>query len=381
MDAITDEIERELVALAHEFAEKEIRPVAADFDGSEEYPWDVFHKAAEVGLVSYDLPEEHGGGGIDSLLTKCRINEELAWGDAAIAEVIWQNGFCAGPILAAGTEAQKQRWIAPMCRPKPATWGIAITEPGCGSDVAAMKTSAKRADGGYVLNGSKTWISNAPIADHYGVFADLTPAEDRKGITLFVVERGDEGFSMGAAMPKMGQRAFPAAELFFDDCFVPEDRRIGDEGRGFGIMMRWFNKVRVDLAGHTLGIGRAALEYAVEYAKERHAFGKPIHEFQAVAFRLVEARVKHDQARLLCHHAAAKADAGEDFTTEAAMAKLAASEAAAEAAQAAMRTLGGYGYSREYPVERYLRDVMLELIEEGTNDIQKLIIARSMFHR
>jgi len=377
---VVDEMEQEFVALAHEFAEKELRPVAADFDESEEYPWDVLRKAAEVGLVSYDLPEEYGGGGVDSLLTKCKINEELAWGDAAMAEVIWQSGFCAGPLLAAGTEEQKQRWIAPMCEPEPATWGIAITEPGCGSDVAAMKTSAKKVDGGYLLNGSKTWISNAPVADHYGVFANLTPGESHKGITLFVVERGDEGFSTGAAMPKMGQRAFPAAELFFDDCFVPEDRRVGDECRGFGIMMRWFNKVRADLAGHCLGIGRAALEYAVEYAKERQAFGTPIHGFQAVSFRLVDAKVKLDQARLLCHHAARLADAGEDFTVEAAAAKLAASEAATETAQSAMRTLGGYGYSREYPVERYLRDALLELIEEGTNDIQKLIIARSMFH-
>ena len=310
MSSEHEEMERELVALAHEFAEKEIRPVAPLYDQSEEYPWDVLHKAAEVGLTSYGMPEEYGGGGIHSLLTSCRIHEELGWGDAAIAEVIDTNSFSTGPILSMGSEEQKQRWIAPLCGPKPPSWAFAITEPGCGSDAAALTTHARKVDGGYVLNGSKIWISNAPIADYYTVFATVAPGTRSKGITCFVVERDDAGFTMGKPLPKMGQRAFPAAELFFEDCFIPEDRRIGAEGQGFYGVMQWFEFVRTELAATSVGIGRAALEVAVDYAKERQAFGKVIKEFEAVSFRLVDAKLRLDQARMMYEHAARLADAG-----------------------------------------------------------------------
>jgi acyl-CoA dehydrogenase len=196
-----------------------------------------------------------------------------------------------------------------------------------------------------------------------------------------VVERGDEGFTLGPKLPKLGSRCYPTAELFFADCFVPEDRRIGDEGQGFYGVMRSFDRSRVTLAAGSIGIGRAALEFAVEYAKQREAFGKKIHEFQAVSFRLVDAKMALDQARLMTLHAADLADEGEPFGTEASMAKLAASEAAWQAANAAVMTLGSYGYSRDYPVEKWLRDAKLEEIYEGTSDIQRLIIARSMFPR
>ena len=379
MSSEHEEMERELVALAHEFAEKEIRPVAPAYDQSEEYPWDVLHKAAEVGLTSYGMPEEYGGGGIHSLLTSCRIHEELGWGDAAIAEVIDTNSFSTGPILSMGSEEQKQRWIAPLCGPKPPSWAFAITEPGCGSDAAALTTHARKVDGGYVLNGSKIWISNAPIADYYTVFATVAPGTRSKGITCFVVERDDAGFTMGKPLPKMGQRAFPAAELFFEDCFIPEDRRIGAEGQGFYGVMQWFEFVRTELAATSVGIGRAALEVAVDYAKERQAFGKVIKEFEAVSFRLVDAKLRLDQARMMYEHAARLADAGKPYTVEAAAAKLTASEAAVFATHAAMQTLASYGYSREYPVEQWLRDAALQEIQDGTSDIQRLVIARSLF--
>ena len=373
------DVERELVALAHTFAERQMRPVAASYDESEVFPWDVFHAACEVGLASVDIPSAYGGAGVESLLTACLITEELTWGDSGIASVISGNGFFAGPILALGTEEQKQRWIPPLTRPDSPAAGLALTEPGAGSDAAAIVTHARRVDGGYVLNGSKTWISNAPEADRYLVYATVAPGSGSKGIATFVVQKGDDGFTLGRKIPKLGTRCCPSGELFFTDCFLPENRRIGDEGQGFQGVLEWFDRSRVLLAAGSCGVGRAALEHAVAYAKEREAFGKRIHEFQAVSFRLVDAKLKLDQARLLTHHAARLADAREASTTESAMAKVAASEAAWFAAWAAVQTFGGYGYSREYPVEKLLRDAKLDEIWEGTSDIQRLIVARAMF--
>jgi acyl-CoA dehydrogenase len=374
-------VERELIELAHAFAEKEIRPVAARFDESEEFPADVVQKAAKVGLTSFELPEAYGGGGIDSVRTACLIGEELAWGDSPIGSLIGSASFFADPLAALATEEQRERWISPLCGDDPPITGLAITEPGAGSDAAAIATTATKVDGGYVLNGQKTWVSGAPLASFYLVYATVAPGTRAKGITSFVLEQGDEGFTLGKKLPKLGSRCYPTGELFFTECFLPDDRRIGEEGQGFSGVMRSFDRSRVTLAANSLGIGRAALEYAVEYAAQREAFGKKIYEFQAVSFRLVDAKMAIDQARLMTHRAADLADAGEPFGTEASMAKLAASEAAWKAANAAVMTLGGYGYSREYPVEKWLRDAKLEEIYEGTSDIQRLIIARSMFPR
>jgi acyl-CoA dehydrogenase len=374
-------MERELVALAHRFAAEKIRPVAPEHDENERYPAEVIRQAAAVGLTCHDLPETYGGGGIESLRTQCLIAEELAWGDAPIGSLVASASFFAGPILQLGTEVQRQRWIPPLCSPEPVMTGLAITEPGAGSDAAAITTTAVREGNDYVLNGQKTWVSGAPEAGLYLVYATVAPGTGSKGITSFVVERGDAGFSIGPKLRKLGSRCYPTAELFFEDCRIPGDRRVGDEGQGFAGVMRWFEHSRVSLAANSIGIGRAALEYAVEYAKEREAFGKRIHEFQSVSFRLVDAKLRLDQARLLTLHAADLADRGEPFGTESAMAKLAASEAAWFATNAAVMTLGSYGYSREYPVEKWLRDAKLEEIYEGTSDIQRLIIARSMFPR
>jgi acyl-CoA dehydrogenase len=375
------DVERELVALAHDFAANEIRPVARQFDESEELPAEVIRAAAKVGLTSLDLPAEYGGGGIDSVRTACLIGEELAWGDSPIGSLIGSASFFAHPLAALATEEQRRRWIPPLCADDPPMTALAITEPGAGSDAAAITTTATKVDGGYVLNGQKTWVSGAPVAEFYLVYATVAPGTRAKGITSFVVEKGDGGFTLGEKLPKLGSRCYPTGELFFSDCFVSEDRRIGDEGQGFYGVMRAFDASRVTLASNSIGIGRAALEYAVEYAKQREAFGKKISEFQAVSFRLVDAKLALDQARLMTLHAADLADVGEPFSTEASMAKLAASEAAWQAANAAVMTLGSYGYSREYPVEKWLRDAKLEEIYEGTSDIQRLIIARSLFPR
>jgi acyl-CoA dehydrogenase len=379
---VTDpDVERQLVALAHDFAATEIRPVAAAFDQSEAFPADVVRKAAAIGLTSFDLPAAYGGGGINSVRTACLIGEELAWGDAPIGSIVGSASFFADPLAALGTEEQRERWIRPLCTDDPPMSGLAITEPGAGSDAAAIATTATRVDGGYRINGQKTWVSGAPVGRYYLVYATVAPGTRAKGITSFVVEQGDEGFILGHKLPKLGSRCYPTGELFFQDCFVPDDRRIGEEGQGFSGVMRSFDRSRVTLAANSIGIGRAALEYAVEYAKQREAFGKKIHEFQAVSFRLVDAKMALDQARLMTVHAADLCDAGEPFGTEASMAKLAASEAAWKAANAAVMTLGSYGYSREYPVEKWLRDAKLEEIYEGTSDIQRLIITRSLFPR
>ena len=305
--------------------------------------------------------------------------EELSFGDSPIAWVIAQGGFFAGPVLALGSDEQKQRYLPPLCGTDPPACSVAITEPEHGSDSAAIETRARRVDGGYVIDGHKKFIGNAPIAELCVVFATVEPGSRSRGITAFVVERGDAGFVIGPRLPKMGSRCFPAGELLFEECFVPDERRLGGEGEGFSGLMHVFDVARVQLAASTLGVGRAALEHAVDYAKSREAFGRRIHEFQAVSFRLADAKLKLDQARLLTLHAARLADEGSPFSTEAAMAKLAASEASVFATGAAVQTLGGAGYIRDSPVQKWYRDAKLDEIWDGTSDIMRLIVARSLF--
>jgi acyl-CoA dehydrogenase len=368
-----------LRATARNFARDEMRPVALHHDETEEYPVAVRRAAAELGLTCYDLPSEYGGGGIERLRGRCEVIEELSWGDSPIFWVIAQGGFFAGPLLALGSEAQKQRWLPPLCGTDPPTTSVAITEPGHGSDAAAIETTAVRSDGGYVLNGRKKFIGNGDIADACIVFATVEPGSRSRGITAFVVESGDEGFVRGPRLPKMGSRCYSAAEVAFEECFVAEERRLGAEGEGFRGLMWVFDVARVQLAAGSVGLGRAALELAVDYAREREAFGRAIHEFQAVSFRLVDAKLKLDQARLMTHRAAELADAGQPFSTEAAMAKLAASEAAVFATSAAVMTLGGAGYIRDSLAQKWYRDAKLDEIWDGTSDIMRLLIARSLF--
>jgi acyl-CoA dehydrogenase len=368
-----------VLATARTFAEEELRPVGLAYDESEEFPAGPLSRAAELGLTCYDLPAAYGGGGVEQLRPACEVIEQLAWGDSPIAWVIAQGGFFAGPVLALGSEEQKQRWLPQLCAVPPPACAVAITEPEVGSDSAAIATVAVRSEGGYVLEGRKKFIGNAPIADVCVVFATVAPGTRSKGITAFVVERDDPGFVRGERLPKLGGRCFPAGELRFESCFVPDDRRLGDEGAGFSGLMRVFDVARVQLAAHSLGIGRAALEHAVAYAKERHAFGRPIHEFQAVSFRLADAKLRLEQARLLTWRAAELADAGEPFSTEAAMAKLAASEASWFTTWAAAQTLAGAGYIRDSPVQKWLREAKLDEIWDGTSDIMRLVIARSLF--
>jgi alkylation response protein AidB-like acyl-CoA dehydrogenase len=376
--ALTDE-QLEIRALCRDFAAREIRPVSLAVDEADiEVPWELWRKGAGLGLTSFMLPEEYGGAGMTDCLTSCIVQEELSHGCAGIGNLITSNGFFAEPVLALGDDEQKRRWLAPLAGDDPPLTAVAITEPDSGSDAASIRTVARRSDGGYVISGQKAWISNGGVASYYVIFATVEPGSGHKGITAFLVESGDEGLRCGPPIRKLGQRAIPNTEVFLDDVFVPGDHRLGDEGQGFVGLMQTFDRSRVTLAASATGLARAALEYAVDYAKQRRQFGKPIAEHQAVGFRLADMAVRVDASRLLTWRAARLLDDGRRATSEAAMAKLHASEAAMWCTWAAVQTLGGWGYSREYPVQKWIRDAKLEEIEEGTSDIQRLVIARGL---
>ena len=371
--------QHEIQAVCREFAAREIRPVAPAVDEADtETPIEIFHRAAALGLTSFMLPEEVGGGGMTDCLTGCVVQEELCWGCAGIGNLITSGGFFAEPIVELGSDEQRRRWLEPIAGERPPLTALATTEPGSGSDAASIQTTATRTEGGYALRGQKTWISNGGLAEYYVVFATVDPGSRSRGITAFVVEKGDAGVTFGEPMKKMGQRAIVNTEMFLEDAELPEDRRLGDEGQGFYGLMRTFDRSRITLGASATGIARAALEYAVDYAKSREQFGKPIAEHQAVAFRLADMATRVDAARLLVHRAARRIDAGDRVPGEAAMAKLFASETAMWCTWAAVQTLGGWGYSREFPVEKWMRDAKLEEIEEGTSDIQRLIISRHL---
>ncbi|MFI7008500.1 acyl-CoA dehydrogenase family protein [Streptomyces sp. NPDC050145] len=368
-----------VVDLARTFATEEIRPRARAVDEADvETPWDLWHKAAKVGITGFMLPEEYGGGGFTDVFTQCLVQEELCVGDLGIGNLLCSNGFFADPVLELGTEEQKQAWLTPLAGPDTPMTSLATTEPGSGSDAASITTAAARTEGGYVLNGQKAWISNAGEADFYVVFAKTDPALRSRGVSAFLLRKDTPGISFGEPMRKMGQRAIVCREVFLTDVFVPEEQRLGAEGEGFVGLMRTFDISRTVLGAAATGVARAAYEYARDYARTRVQFGKPIVEHQAVAFRLADMRTRIEQSRLMTWRAARRIDAGLDATAEAAMAKLTASETAAYCTWAAVQTLGGWGYSREYPVEQWMRDAKLEEIEEGTSDIMRLVISRSL---
>jgi acyl-CoA dehydrogenase len=366
--ALTDE-QRAIQEVCREFAAREIRPVSLAVDEADtELPYEIWRQAAGLGLTSFMLPERYGGAGMTDCLTSCVVQEELSHGCAGIGNLITSNGFFAEPVLALGDEAQQQRWLAPLAGEDPPFTALAITEPQSGSDAASIRTHARRVDGGYVLNGQKAWISNGGVSRYYVIFATVQPGSGYRGITAFLVESADAGLSCGPPIRKLGQRAIRSTEVFLDGVFVGDDRRLGEEGQGFAGLMHTFDRSRVTLAASATGLARAALEFAVEYARQRTQFGKPIAEHQAVAFRLADMALRVDASRLLTWRAAQMLDRGERATAETAM----------WCTWAAVQTLGGWGYSREYPVQKWMRDAKLEEIEEGTSDIQRLVISRAL---
>lgn len=373
------EEQREFVSLARDFAAKEIRPRAREVDEADvESPLDLWQKAAEIGLASYMLPAEYGGGGVTDLVTQCLVQQELCYGDIGIGNFLTSSAFFAGPIEAMGSEDQKKRWLTPLTTSTPPVTAVAVTEPGVGSDSAALQTRAVRQGDEYVLNGQKTWISNAPYAQWILVFATIDPSLRSKGVTAFLVERDMPGITIGQPMLKMGQRGIVNAEVFLDNVRVPASHRIGEEGKGFYGLMRTFDASRILIGAGATGLSRAALDATVKYAQERTQFGKPIIEHQAVAFRIADMAARTDVSHLVTMRAARLYDQGHFVAQESAIAKLVAGENTTWVTNAALLSHGGWGYSREFLVEKWVRDAKLEELEEGTSDIQRLIISRSV---
>lgn len=378
---LTEE-QREFIALARDFAEREIRPRAREVDEADtESPLDLWQKAAQIGLASYMLPAEYGGGGIGDLVTQCLVQQELCYGDVGIGNFLTSSAFFAGPVEALGNEDQKKRWLTPLTSDDPPVTALAVTEPGVGSDSASLQTRAVREGDEYVLNGQKTWISNAPYARWIIVFATVDATLRSRGITAFVIDRDMPGVTIGQPMKKMGQRGIVNAEVFLENVRVPLDHRLGDEGQGFYGLMRTFDASRILIGAGATGLSRAALDQSVQYARERTQFGKPIVEHQAVAFRLADMAAKTDISHLVTMRAARLFDQGEMTAMESAITKLTASENTSWVTNAALSIHGGWGYSREFLLEKWVRDAKLEELEEGTSDIQRLIISRSVAGR
>jgi acyl-CoA dehydrogenase len=374
---LTDE-QKQLQALARRFAKEQIAPVAALYDAKEEMPWPVIEKLHEVGLLNAILPEEYGGLGL-SMLDEVIIGEELAWGCMGMYTIPMASDLGITPVLLAGNHEQKERLFKKLTA-KPALAAFGLSEPGNGSDAAALRTRAVRDGDGYVLNGTKTWITNGGDAEFVVVFATVNPEARHKGVVALVVEKGTPGFKANKLHGKMGQRASATYELVFEDVRVPAENLLGKEGDGFKIAMSTLDKTRIPVAAGSVGVARRALEESTKYAKEREAFGKPIAQFQAVQFKLAEMLMGLETARAYTYYAAWLTDQKLPQSHAAAIAKAYASEIAFEAANEAIQIHGGFGYMHEYPVEKLLRDVKLNQIYEGTNEIQRLIIARHILN-
>jgi acyl-CoA dehydrogenase len=363
--------------LARDFAQKEIMPKAAHYDESGEWPWDIFNKARKVGLVNLNVPEEFGGIGA-SVLEECIIGEELAYGCSGIQTALMLNQLAVLPILIAGNDAQKEKYLSWLVDDGKIA-AYCMTEPDAGSDVAGIKTTATKKGDSYVLNGSKTWITDGPVASYFTVFAKTDPGAGHKGMSCFIVERDWPGVSTGKPLEKMGQHAAQACQVFFENVEVPAENRLGQEGEGFMIGMKVFDKSRPPVAAAAIGVANRALDEAVRYAGERNAFGQPIARFQGVGFMLADMAIRVEAGRHLAHKAAWQVDKGERNTMVAAMAKAFCADAAMKNALDAVQVFGGNGYSREYPVEKLMRDAKIYQIYEGTTQIQQQIIMRELY--
>lgn len=374
---LTDE-QKQLQALARRFAKEQIAPVAALYDAREEMPWPVIEKLHQVGLLNAIIPEEYGGLGL-SMLDEVIIGEELAWGCMGMYTIPMASDLGITPVLLAGNPEQKERLFKKLLE-KPALAAFGLSEPGNGSDAAALRTKALRDGDSYVLNGTKTWITNGGDAEFVVVFATINPEARHKGVVAIVVEKGTPGFKANKLHGKMGQRASATYELVFEEVRVPAANLLGKEGDGFKIAMSTLDKTRIPVAAGSVGVARRALEESTKYAKEREAFGKPIAEFQAVQFKLAEMLMGLETARAYTYYAAWLTDQHLPQAHAAAIAKAYASEIAFDAANEAIQVHGGFGYMHEYPVEKLLRDVKLNQIYEGTNEIQRLIIARHILN-
>jgi alkylation response protein AidB-like acyl-CoA dehydrogenase len=374
---VLNEEQRMIRDMARAFAAEKLAPHSARWEAEAAVPMAVLHEMGALGLMGMTIPEEWGGAGADYVSYALALME-IAAGDGAVSTIMSVNNapYCAA-LLKTGTDAQKERFLKPFAKGEQ-IGAFCLTEPQAGSDAGMLKTRAKRTNAGYVLNGSKQFITSGKIGGAALVFALTDPEAGKKGISAFVVPTSTPGYKVASIEKKLGQKASDTCAIVFEDMEIPADSLLGEEGEGYKIALANLETGRIGIAAQSVGMARAALDYAVAYARERVTFGKPIIEHQAVGFRLADMAAKLEAARLLVLHAAALSDAGEPSLTEACMAKLVASETAELVCSAAVQTLGGYGYLADYPVEKIYRDVRVCQIYEGTSDIQRLIIARAL---
>ena len=362
---------------ARDFATKEVLPVAAENDQHKRYPKALVARMAELGFLGIAIPDEWGGAGMDNVSYAIAM-EEISRACASTGVIMSvNNSLVCDPILKFGSDAQKERFLKPLASGKQLGC-FCLSEPEAGSDAAAQKTMAVKKDGGWIINGTKNWITNGPVADIALVFTMTEPDKGTRGITAFLIELESKGIEIGPTDQKLGIRASPSSQIFFTDVFVKDDQLLGKPGEGFKVAMHTLDGGRIGIASQALGIARASLEDAMAYAKERKTFGKPIAQHQAIAFKLADMATEIDAARLLIWRAATLKDRGVRHSTESSMAKVFASEVANRAAKEAVQIFGGYGYVSDYPVERHFRDAKITEIYEGTSEVQRLVIARSL---
>jgi len=377
MDFSLTEDQKMLRAMVQDFADKELEPIAAQIDEESRYPAENVKKMAELGLMGIPFPEEYGGSGGGALGFVIAV-EEVSRVCASTGTIYFVTSGLAGqPLYLFGNEEQRRRFVVPVAQGEKIAC-FALTESGAGSDPAAMETTATKQKSGYVLNGTKVFITNGAEADFIVVFATVDKSLRHKGIVAFVVEKDTPGYSVGKLEHKLGIRATSTAELLFEDCFVPEENRLGDEGEGFKIALSSIDESRVTVAAQAVGIARGAFDKALAYAKERQQFGQPIANFQAIQWMLADMATQIDAARLLTYRAAYLQDEDLPFIKEASMAKVFAAEASSFVTNKAIQIYGGYGYVNEYPIERYFRDAKITEIYEGTSEMQRMTIARHL---
>ncbi|MCH4888497.1 acyl-CoA dehydrogenase [Acidaminobacter sp. JC074] len=363
--------------LYQSFAENEVKPLAAEVDEEERFPIETVKKMAEIGMMGIPVPKEYGGAGADNLAYAMAV-EELAKHCGTTAVIVSAHtSLCVAPILENGTPGQKEKYLPGLASGEK-IGAFGLTEPNAGTDAAGQQTIAVLDGDNYILNGSKIFITNAGYADVYIIFAMTDRSKGLKGISAFIVEKGFEGFSIGKKEKKMGIRGSATCELIFENCIVPKENMLGKEGRGFSIAMKTLDGGRIGIAAQALGLAQGALDETVRYTKERKQFGRAIAKFQNTQFELAGMDTKVEAARMLVYKAAYYKDQKKKYTKEAAMAKLFAADTAMEVTTKAVQLHGGYGYTREYPVERMMRDAKITEIYEGTSEVQKMVIAASL---
>ncbi len=372
---LTDE-QRMLREMVREFSEKEIKPRAAEIDRTDEFPWDLWKRMADLGILGMATPSEYGGSGMD-VVGWAIAQEEMARASVVVADIQLLSTLMQKMILQNGTEAQKQKYVPPLVSGEKIAI-IAQTEPGAGSDVAGIQTTAKPERDGYVLNGTKRFLTCAMLADLAIVVATVDRSKGHKGITLFVVEKGTPGFSTGSKEHLMGVKGMATGEVVFDNCWVPKENLLGGEGEGFKRAMTSLDTGRIGIGCQAVGLAQAAMEEAVRYAKQRTAFGGPIANQQAIQFMLADMSAGIEAARLRLRHAAWLKDQGRPIIREAAEAKLLASDLAVKVTTDALQIHGAYGYSTDFPIERMYREAKVYQIWEGTSEIQRIVIARQL---